>query len=196
MLITDSKNPIRFGPKPPSKPETKKTKKKETSDEAGRYVWFLLGKTVLFNFVFPRRSVAKMTGKSVFSDIKSLKKRGPFLPKLGVGEAGKVTEGGGRKGGAKLFSYFSKQADHKMYPFHFSDFLPPCGCEQAVHPPSSSLVAHELTSIIGEHAWLHAGPLAWLTLPLARTRTHRSQARSVDAQTILRAFPNDNAAAT
>jgi hypothetical protein len=40
-----------------------------------------LGKTVLFNFVFPRRYVAKMTGKSVFSD-KITGKKGLFCRRL------------------------------------------------------------------------------------------------------------------
>jgi len=45
-------------------------------------VTLFLGKTVLFNFVFSRRYVAKMTGKSVFSDKITGKKGGLFCRRL------------------------------------------------------------------------------------------------------------------
>jgi hypothetical protein len=62
-----------------SQPEQDKTKQNKTPHQAGRYyVTLFLGKTVLFNFVFSRRYVAKMTGKSVFSDKITGKKGGLF----------------------------------------------------------------------------------------------------------------------
>jgi len=54
--------------------------------QARRYVTPFLGKTVLFNFVFPRRYVAKMIEKSVFLDKITGKKGGLFSPMIFFGK--------------------------------------------------------------------------------------------------------------
>ena len=105
-----------------------------------------LGKTVLFNFVFSRRYVAKMTGKSVFSDKITGKKGGLFCRRLFFEKP-----------------FFPKNTTHNVQPYSISkkDYskwvLFPSSLRPSNKEACGLLFDTEFWSCLGVVHWVHLG---------------------------------------